>query len=186
MVARLVAQKGIELVLRVADQLLQSGTQLVVLGEGDAGIQRQMEQVRSRYPDRMALQLRFDEGLAHRIEGGSDIFLMPSRYEPMGLNQLYSMRYGTPVVARATGGLADTVIDVSPETLANGTATGFTFSPFTVDALWDALRRALESYRNHPDQWQTLVRCCMTQDWSWSRSAEQYERLYEELRHTPK
>jgi starch synthase len=181
MVARLVPQKGTELVLRVADQLLQQGAQLVVLGEGDPGIERQLEQVRSRYPDRMALFLGFDERLAHRIEAAADLFLMPSKYEPMGLNQLYSMKYGTPVVARTTGGLADTVIDASPHTLANGTATGFTFGPFSIEALWDALRRGLEMYRHQPDQWQALTHCCMRQDWSWNRSAAEYEKLYQAL-----
>jgi starch synthase len=181
-VARMVAQKGVELVLRVADQLLQQGTQLICLGVGEPGFQRQLEQIRTRYPDRMGLRLGFDEGLAHRIEAGADMFLMPSRYEPMGLNQLYSMKYATPIIARSTGGLADTVVDACPETLANGTATGFTFSPFTPEAFWDALRRALDMYRHHADQWLALLRSCMMQDWSWDRSAAEYEKLYERLR----
>jgi starch synthase len=127
------------------------------------------------------VRIGYDNALAHRIEAGADMFLMPSRYEPMGLSQLYSFRYGTPVIARSTGGLADTVVDTTPETLANGTATGFTFLPVDADAFWEALRRALEMYRQHPEQWSALVRSCMQQDWSWDRSAAQYERLYEML-----
>jgi starch synthase len=182
MVARLVAQKGIELVLRVADRLLHQGTQLIVVGEGDRGFQRQLEQIRSRYPERVGLHIGFNEEMAHRVEGGADIFLMPSRYEPMGLSQLYSMRYGTPVIARLTGGLADTVVDASDETLANGRATGFTFGPFDPEAFWEAMRRALEMYKHNPDRWSTLVQNCMQQDWSWDRSAAEYEKLYEMLK----
>src|SRR5207253_3688103 len=168
-------------VLRTADRLLHEGTQLIIVGEGDRAVQRQLEQIRTRYSDRVGLRIGFDEGVAHRVEGGADFFLMPSRYEPMGLSQLYSMRYGTPVVARLTGGLADTVVDTTSETLANGTATGFSFGPFDPDAFWEALHRGLDVYRHQQEKWRTLVRNCMSQDWSWSRSAAEYEKLYESL-----
>src|SRR5262249_55625908 len=112
-VARLVEQKGIDLVLQAAPDFLGQGAQLVVLGEGDPAYQKKLKDLQSRFPGRVGLTLGFDEPLAHRIEAGADVFLMPSLYEPSGLNQLYSMRYGTPPVVRATGGLADTVTDTT-------------------------------------------------------------------------
>jgi len=124
--------------------------------------------------------LRFDNPLAHRIEAGSDIFLMPSRYEPCGLNQMYSLRYGTVPVVRATGGLADTVTDATEETLRDGTATGFRFDPYDAAALAGALKRAFALF---PDRraWLKLARTGMNQDWSWDRSASTYETLYNEI-----
>jgi starch synthase len=129
----------------------------------------------------VALTLGFDEGLAHLIEAGADAFLMPSLYEPSGLNQLYSMKYGTVPVARATGGLADTVTDCTPATLAAGTATGFRFDPPWAGAFADAVRRAVALYRDRPADWLRLVRNGMRQDWSWDRSAAEYEKLYGRL-----
>ena len=123
----------------------------------------------------------FDEALAHQIEAGADLFLMPSSYEPSGLNQLYSMRYGTPPVVRATGGLADTVVDATPEALAAGRATGFVFVAQTADAFRDAVRRGMNLYREQSDGWRGVVRAGMTADWSWDRSAAEYVRLYERL-----
>src|SRR5262249_21382073 len=111
-----------------------------------------------------------------------DAFLMPSLYEPSGLNQLYSMRYGTVPVVRATGGLADTVVDATPENLEAGTATGFAFLAYTADALFEAVQRALDMYRNRLKDWLRLVQTGMRQDWSWERSAAEYEELYEKLR----
>ncbi len=143
MVARLVEQKGVDLVVKAAPALLDEGAQLMVLGEGDLAYHRLLEELRGRYPGRVSLTFGFNEGLAHRIEAGSDLFLMPSLYEPSGLNQLYSMRYGTPPVVRATGGLADTVVDTNAATLAAGTATGFRFAAHTPDALRETVRRAL-------------------------------------------
>jgi starch synthase len=181
MVARLVEQKGLSLVGRVADMLLQQDVQLVVLGEGDAVYQRMLQELLGRYPDRMGLTLGFDEPLAHQIEAGADIFLMPSHYEPSGLNQLYSLRYGTVPVVRATGGLADTIVDANSETLADHMATGFSFVPYTSSALRATIDRALDVYRNQPELWKQLVRTGMQQDWSWERSAAEYEKLYARL-----
>jgi starch synthase len=180
-VARLAEQKGIDLVSWAAPALLDAGAQLVVLGDGDPWYQRHLEDLRSRYPGRVGLTFGFDEGQAHRIEAGSDIFLMPSRYEPSGLNQLYSLRYGTLPVVRSTGGLADTVTDTTPETLAAGTATGFSFVAQTPEALRDTTLRAMAMYRDRPDDWRRVVVTAMRQDWSWDRSAAEYERLYERL-----
>jgi starch synthase len=182
MVARLVEQKGVELVIRAAPALLDQQCQLVLLGEGDPAYHRLLQQLHARYPDRVALALIFDEPLAHQIEAGADLFLMPSLYEPSGLNQLYSMKYGTPPVVRATGGLADTVVDATPHALALGSATGFSFVPYSPEALLETVRRALDLYHHHPDQWQQLQRTAMKQDWSWDRSAAEYERLYQKLR----
>jgi starch synthase len=180
-VARLAEQKGVELILGAAGTLLNQGCQLAVLGEGDPKYHRQLTELRGRYPERMSLTLGFDEPFAHQIEAGADIFLMPSIYEPSGLNQLYSMKYGTVPVVRATGGLADTVVDCTPEALSAGRATGFGFLARTADALRESVLRALALYRDEPAQWLRLVQSGMKQDWSWDRSAAEYERLYERM-----
>jgi starch synthase len=181
MVARLVEQKGIDLVIEAAPSLFESGAQLIVLGEGNPDYHRLLEQLRDHYPSRLSVTIGFNEDLAHRIEAGADLFLMPSLYEPSGLNQLYSMRYGTLPVVRATGGLADTVVDANAETLAAGTATGFGFKGYNVDELRDTVRRALDLYRDHPVQWRRVIATAMGQDWSWDRSAAEYARLYEKI-----
>jgi starch synthase len=180
-VARLAEQKGIELILGAAGAVLDRGCQLVVLGEGDPKYHRQLTELRGRYPQRMSVTLAFDESLAHQIEAGSDIFLMPSIYEPSGLNQLYSMRYGTVPVVRATGGLADTVVDCTPDALAAGKATGFSFVARTAEALHESVQRALALYDKQPADWLRLMQTGMRQDWSWDRSAAEYERLYDRL-----
>jgi starch synthase len=181
-VARLTEQKGVDLVADATPALLDVGAQLVVLGEGDPAFHRAFERLHARYPGRMGLTLGFDEGLAHLIEAGSDLFLMPSKYEPSGLNQLYSLRYGTPPVVRATGGLADTVVDTTDATLADGRATGFCFAAHSADALLQTARRALALFRGEPQRWLQVVRNGMRQDWSWDRSAAEYEKLYLRLR----
>ena len=182
MVSRLVEQKGLGLLGRAADAILRDDAMLVVLGEGDAVYHRMLLELRDRYPRQVGLALAFDDILAHQIEGGADIFLMPSQFEPSGLNQLYSLKYGTPPVVRATGGLADTITDCTPETLAAGTATGFIFGPYTPSAFLEAVRRALALYRGQPDSWRALMQTGMSRDWSWDRSAGEYERLYTWLR----
>jgi starch synthase len=180
-IARLVEQKGLDLVGKAADSLLQLGVQLVVLGEGDATYHRMLQDLRTRFPNRLGVVFAFDEALAHQIEAGADIFLMPSQYEPAGLNQLYSLKYGTVPVVRATGGLADTVTDATAATLAAGTATGFAFQPYTPSAFAQAVQRAVEMYRGAPDPWFSLMRTGMQQDWSWNRIAKDYEELYSRL-----
>jgi starch synthase len=193
-VSRLVDQKGVHLIVKAAEVLLapvqtpsrpsaglDQGVQFVVLGEGDPIYHRMLMDLRAKYPDRVGIALGFDEPLAHQIEGGADIFLMPSQFEPSGLNQLYSLKYGTVPVVRATGGLADTVVDYTPEKLAAGKATGFSFVAYTPSAFLAAVQRALDLYRNHPDLWLRLMQTGMRQDWSWDRSAGEYERLYLKL-----
>jgi len=182
MVARLVEQKGLDLLGRSADSLLsgtaQSGLQLIVLGEGDPVYHRMLNELRNRYSGRIGLTLAFDEPLAHQIEAGADIFLMPILYEPSGLNQLYSLKYGTVPVVRACGGLADTIVDYNPGTMADGTATGFSFVHYTPGAFLATIQRALDLYRDQPEQWLALQRNGMRQDWSWNRSAAEYEKIY--------
>lgn len=184
-VARLVEQKGVDLICEAAPDLLGDGVQLVVLGEGNPAYHERLRKVRERFPNQVSLTIGFDERLAHRIEAGADLFLMPSFYEPSGLNQLYSMRYGTPPVVRATGGLADTVTDTTSQTLADGTATGFRFQAYGGAALRETTRRALALYRDQPDVFRQVMRNGMRQDWSWDRSAAEYERLYWRLAGRP-
>jgi starch synthase len=186
-IARLVEQKGIDLILPAAQALLRElgdGVQLVVLGNGDPRYHQLLQDLQTRHPSQVGLTLGFDEKLAHLIEAGADLFLMPSLYEPSGLNQLYSMKYGTLPVVRATGGLADTVVDANSATLAAGTATGFSFTPYAVEPFLDAIRRGLSLYRNRAEldgQWGQVMRKAMRQDWSWDRSAGEYEGLYERV-----
>ncbi len=181
-VARLTEQKGVDLITAVAPGILDAGGQLVVLGEGDRKYHHVLQHLRDRYPNRMGIYLGFHEAKAHRVEAGADFFLMPSAFEPSGLNQLYSLKYGTPPVVRATGGLADTVTDASPENLANGTATGFRFGGYSAHECWRAVERAIGMYRHYPEFWRQLMRTGMSQDWSWDRSAAEYEQLYQRLR----
>ena len=178
-VARLTEQKGIDLIATIGPRLLDRGWQLAVLGDGDPQYHRAFEGLKQRYPERLGLRLGFDEGLAHRVEAASDAFLMPSAFEPSGLNQLYSLRYGTPPVVRHTGGLADTVTDTNADTLAAGTATGFSFTRYSPEDLWHTVERAEAMWRLAPETWRKVMLNGMTQDWGWDRSAADYEKLYE-------
>jgi starch synthase len=181
MVSRLVDQKGLDLLSQSARELLPDNVQLVVLGEGNATYHGMLADLRRDFPKHVGVSNAHDEKLAHQIEAGADIFLMPSRYEPCGLSQLYSLKYGTVPVVRATGGLADTVVDATPANLAAGKATGFSFVVYHPQALLDAVRRALTTFRDQPEVWLALQRTGMRQDWSWDRSAAEYERLYRSL-----
>jgi starch synthase len=181
MVSRLASQKGLDLLGPAAAGLLRNGTQMVVLGEGESRFHRLLRELRDRYPHQVGVSLAQDENLAHQIEAGADIFLMPSQFEPCGLSQLYSLKYGTVPVVRATGGLADTVVDCTPETLAAGTATGFAFRAYTADAFRETVERALTLYRDQPERWLELMRTGMRQDWSWDHSAAEYEQLFARL-----
>jgi starch synthase len=179
MVSRFAAQKGLDLVEAVLDQLLQRDLQFVLLGTGDRRYQDCFEAAALRYPDRIGVRISFDEAAAHKIEGGADIFLMPSRYEPSGLNQLYSMKYGTIPVVRATGGLKDSVEEFDT---VRGIGTGFLFESYDGCALLDAIDRALAVFRRKTE-WNTLVKNAMAKDYSWSRSACEYVELYRRLLH---
>ncbi len=179
MITRLVDQKGLDLVAAIIDEMMKEDLQLVVLGTGLEKYHVLLTEMAQKYPRKCALFLKFDNALAHRIEAGADMFLMPSRYEPCGLNQMYSLKYGTVPVVRATGGLADTVTDATPETIRAGTANGFSFVPYEGSALLETLRRALAAYCDE-SKWSKLVATGMQQDWSWARSAAEYEKVYEE------
>jgi starch synthase len=177
MVSRLAAQKGLDLVEGVLDQLFERDLQFVLLGSGDKSYQDRFEAAALRYPERIGLRISFDEALAHKIEGGADMFLMPSRYEPSGLNQLYSMKYGTIPVVRATGGLKDSVEEFDR---ASSSGTGFLFEAYDAGALLDAIDRALAVFPHKAD-WKTLMKNAMAKDYSWSRSACEYVELYKKV-----
>lgn len=182
MIARLVEQKGFDILRPAAQAFLTNGAQLVVLGEGDSRHRQMLRGLADQYPNQVGVYLGFDEKLAHLIEAGCDAYLMPSQYEPSGLNQLYSLKYGTPPIVRGTGGLADTVTDTNDATLADGTATGFVFQDYTPEALRDCGLRALHLWSQRHEKWNSVVRNGMRQDWSWSRSAGSYLALYEKMR----
>jgi len=180
LVGRLAGQKGWDLIIEVLRGHLEQTrpTQWVILGTGEPRYHEQLTALASIYPERFGLKLGFSDELAHQIEAAADIFVMPSRYEPCGLNQLYSLRYGTVPVVTATGGLVDTVVDATPENLAAGTATGFHVREFSAAELDRTLGLALQMRFHDKKNWRTLVESGMRQDWSWGKSAAQYEKLY--------
>ena len=174
-VSRMVDQKGFDLIAALADDLPRLDASFVVLGTGDPAYQDMWRVLAARHPDRIGAQIGFDEALAHLIEGGADMFLMPSRFEPCGLNQMYSMRYGTVPVVHAVGGLADTVEDDQPR---RRKATGFVFREYTPAALLDALTRAVTRFADRT-RWRALQVAGMQRDFSWDRSAQEYVKIYE-------
>jgi starch synthase len=176
-VSRLTGQKGTDLIVQAAPEILAGGGQLVMLGKGDAALEQSLRALAEAHPGRVHVTIGFDESLAHLIEAGSDSFLMPSRFEPCGLNQLYSLAYGTPPIVHATGGLADSVVDESSDPAV---ANGFVMFQPTTEALVFAIRRALDRHRD-PAAWDRLVQCGMRQQQDWSVSASLYDTLYREL-----
>lgn len=176
MIARLADQKGFDLIAEAAPTLMKMNLQLIVLGSGDSKYHRLLESMESDYPDRMKAYLRFDDSLAHKIEAGADIFLMPSRYEPCGLNQMYSLKYGTVPVVRSVGGLADTITDIQDSSSGNG----FLFEEYTADAMLSALSRAIDLY-SHKRKWSKLMKTGMAADFSWDRSAAEYAELFRRM-----
>jgi starch synthase len=178
MVTRLTDQKGLDLLTQAADRFLSKDVQLCVLGNGEAKYEGWLTQLAQKLPKQVAVHIGFDESFAHRVEAGADLFLMPSRFEPCGLNQMYSLIYGTVPIVRSVGGLADSVVDADPQNLPHGTATGFCFTDYSAEALMQAIERALVLYGNKLE-WTRLVRAGMNQDWSWRNSALQYVRVYE-------
>ena len=176
-VSRLTHQKGLDLLLQIAPRLIDLPVQLVILGSGDAVMQQTARDLAALYPEQIAVQIGFSEALSHQIEAGADMFIMPSRFEPCGLNQFYSQCYGTPPVVHATGGLADSVVDCSPETLKDGTASGFVFSGMSAENLYQIITRAISVYQDSR-KWQTLRKNCMSKDFRWETSAESYRQVY--------
>ena len=177
MISRLAAQKGFDLLEEALDALLRRDLQFVLLGTGERRYQEFFSAVPARYPGKAGVRIGFDEALAHQIEAGADLFLMPSLYEPGGLNQLYSFKYGTIPIVRATGGLKDTVEEFDPKT---GRGNGFLFGPYEVPALLEAVDRALTLF-HQKGEWTTLMKNAMAADFSWDRSALAYLDLYRKL-----
>jgi starch synthase len=173
-ISRLADQKGFDLLAGIMDRLLQEEVTLVILGTGDEKYHNLFSEWAAHFPDKIGLRLDFDNGLAHQIEAGCDIFLMPSRYEPCGLNQIYSLKYGTIPLVRATGGLDDTII---PYHAANGQGTGFKFAPYDTEAFWSCLEEALDLFQNRK-AWEGLIKNAMAMDFSWEASAREYINLY--------
>ena len=178
-IGRLIDQKGIDLMLAGLTGLLQNeNIQLAVLGTGNAGYEQSLRTAAGNFAGQMAVRIEYNESLAHRMIAGADILLMPSRFEPCGLTQLYSLRYGTVPVVCATGGLADTVVDATDTSMQNHTATGFQFVNASRDHLLAAVNRAVTLFTASKDRWRSLMRSGMKQDFCWARSAEQYRIAY--------
>ncbi|RMG46313.1 MAG: glycogen synthase GlgA [Acidobacteria bacterium] len=176
-ISRLVEQKGFDLIEQAAERMLHMNTSYVVLGSGDPKLENFFRQLHRAFPDRVGVYFGFDDPLAHRIEAGTDLFLMPSRYEPCGLNQMYSLKYGTVPLVRGTGGLDDTIRNFDPHSRSGN---GFKFYEYSADRLLEKLQEALSVYRQK-DLWRTLMLNGMRTDFSWDRSAQQYVALYRRL-----
>ncbi|MBP1627297.1 MAG: starch synthase [Holophagaceae bacterium] len=177
-ISRLAPQKGLDLVLANADYLVSLGAQLVVLGSGEPLLEAGFRAFAERYPGRVAVHIGYNEGLAHRILAGADSLLMPSRQEPCGLTQMYALKYGSLPVVRRTGGLADTVVDATAESLADGCATGFCFDEPNSWILGEAIGRAVHLFRDQPRAWAQVQRRGMKQDFGWHVAARHYRDLY--------
>jgi starch synthase len=161
-------------------KLMTLGLQLVILGTGERALEERFKAFHARYPTQLGLRIGFDEGLAHQIEGGADMFVMPSQYEPCGLSQLYSLRYGTIPIVRRTGGLADTVVPFTPRKPNPDRATGFHITQHTAGSLTSTVEEALPVFQGM-DIWKKLMENAMNTDVSWARSAKAYDRLFQSL-----
>ena len=177
-VSRFAAQKGFDLITQAADRLMREPLTLVVLGSGDKTYEELFRRLQQQFPGKIAVRIAYDNVLAHKIEAGADMFLMPSRYEPCGLNQIYSLKYGTVPIVRATGGLDDTIENWDPET---GKGTGFKFTGYTAEEMLAAVRAALKAYADQI-AWRKLMRNGMAREFSWEASAREYVRVYEKAR----
>ena len=183
MIGRMEDQKGFDLVADVLGEWIQrSNVQWAILGKGEPKYHRLFADLHARFPQKVGVRLEYSDPLAHRIEAGADLFLMPSRFEPCGLNQMYSLAYGTVPVVQETGGLADTIVDASDAAVAADTANGFSFREDNALALSETLRRACDVYEHRPEVWRRLMAIGMRQDWSWRHSAHEYIALYEKIR----
>ena len=176
-VSRFTHQKGLDLLLEIAPLLAELPVQLAMLGTGDAQMQKVASDLSLLHPGKIGVRIGFSEELSHQIEAGADMFVMPSRFEPCGLNQMYSQRYGTPPIVHATGGLVDSVVNCSAATLKDGTASGFVFDGMTAQSLYAVIQRAVNLYHNQ-HQWKVLCKNCMAKDFSWESSAAAYLAVY--------
>lgn len=178
-VSRLASQKGWDLIIPLLLHWLSSrDVQWAILGTGDPRLEQELRELAKFHSSKLHVSLEFSEQRAHRIEAACDMFLMPSRYEPCGLNQLYSLKYGSVPIVHTTGGLADTVRDATAENLENGTANGFRFDEYSLIGLERALNRSLESYAHRPEEWRMIVETGMRDDWSWTQSAARYVEVF--------
>lgn len=184
LIGRLVEQKGVDLLIPLLPELMRRPLQIMLLGSGSKTLEEALLECVRAYPKRIAVHIGFSEELAHRVEAGADMFLMPSRFEPCGLNQMYSLRYGTVPIVRRTGGLADTVTDTTPQTLKDHTATGFVFDEASPQALFGAIERALALF-SRPRQWRALMQQGMARDFNWRQSAQAYLALYQQALSAP-
>jgi len=180
-VSRLTPQKGLDLVLAGVPEFVATGGQLVLLGAGDANLEQGFRVAAAQHRGRVGVEIGYDEDLAHLIIGGADVILVPSRFEPCGLTQLYALRYGSLPLVRRVGGLADTVVDADAASLAKGSATGFAFDDDSPQALMAVALRAIDLFRQR-EVWQRMMRQAMAQDFSWEAAARQYVALYRSLR----
>lgn len=179
-VSRFTEQKGLDVLLDIAPMLCELPVQLAMLGSGDAAMQNAARDLAHRFPGRVGVHIGFSEELSHQIEAGADMFVMPSRFEPCGLNQLYSQRYGTPPIVHATGGLADSVVDCTTASLKDGSASGFMFNGMIAANLHAAILRAVDTYHDRP-KWNALCANCMAKDFSWETSAKAYRAMYRKV-----
>lgn len=177
MICRLTSQKGVDLIEKIFDPLMERELQLVLLGNGESRFEEFFKAAADLFPDKVGVRIGFDEALAHQIEAGADFFLMPSRYEPCGLNQMFSLKYGTIPIVRAVGGLKDTVENYDAQ---NSNGTGFVFEPYEPQALLETIDRALKVFQEK-QAWTALRRRAMNMDFSWERSAQAYDNLYGQL-----
>jgi starch synthase len=178
-IGRLVEQKGVDLITDMLPQLFENtDAKMVLLGSGHMAYETNLMDLAARYPEQLHVHIGYSEELAHQIEAGADMFIMPSRFEPCGLNQMYSLRYGTPPVVNNTGGLADTVVDVSLRTLQDNTATGFVVKQTDSEALYSTILNALDLYKN-TRLWRQLCKTAMQQVLGWEASAHEYQKLYQ-------
>ena len=177
-VSRFAAQKGFDLISQIADRLAREDMIIVALGAGDKSYEEMFQRLNKQFPNKIAVKVAYDNAIAHKIEAGADMFLMPSRYEPCGLNQIYSLKYGTVPIVRATGGLDDTI---EPWDARTGKGTGFKFSEYNGESLLLTIKEALQAFRDQTS-WQVLMRNGMAKDFSWNASAREYGKVYERVR----
>ena len=177
-VSRFAAQKGFDLIAQVADRLAREEMIIVALGTGDKAYEEIFRRLDKQFPNKIAVKIAYDNAIAHKIEAGADMFLMPSRYEPCGLNQIYSLKYGTVPIVRATGGLDDTI---EPWDARTGKGTGFKFTEYIGESLLLTIKQALQAYSDQTS-WQVLMRNGMNKDFSWNASAREYGKIYEHVR----
>lgn len=180
MISRMTDQKGFDLIVANAAELFKMDIQFVLLGAGDQQYQTIFEKIAKEYPQKVAVNIKKDNQMAHEIEAGADLYLMPSKYEPCGLNQLYSLKYGTVPIVRKTGGLADSITDATPESIGDGTGTGFVFEQYAPDALFKTINRALKFYEDKK-VWKKIQLNGMSKDFSWDSSAKKYMALYRKM-----